>query len=85
MTCIKFWYIKCFIFIFTYVSTEDVDIYIENANTIPKWIKEIFASECNLENEKAIHERNNFRLTSKFQAVGNIYVHGGSVVVVIVW
>jgi hypothetical protein len=59
-------------------------IYIENANTIPKWIKEIFASECNLENEKAIHERNNFRLTSKFQAVGNIYVHGGSVVVVIV-
>ena len=26
-----------------------MDIYIENANTISKWIKEIFASECNLE------------------------------------
>jgi hypothetical protein len=44
----------------------------ENANTIPKWIKEIFTSEFNLENEKAIHERHNFRLTTKFQAVGNI-------------
>ena len=49
-----------------------MDIYIENANTIPKWLKEIFASECNLENEKAIHERHNFRLTSFKQSV--IYV-----------
>ena len=62
-----------------------MDIYIENANTISKWIKEIFASECNLENEKAIHERHNFRLTSKFQAVGNICTHGDSVVIVIIW
>ena len=62
-----------------------MDIYIENANTIPKWIKEIFASECNLENEKAIHERHNFRLTIKFQAVCDLCTHGGSVVVVIVW
>ena len=61
-----------------------MDIYIENANTIPKWIKEIFVSEFNLENEKAIHERHNFRLTSKCQAVGNICTHCGSVVVVIV-
>jgi hypothetical protein len=81
----EFRYLECFIFVFTYANTEDVDIYIENVNTIHKWIKEISASECNLENEKAIHERNNFRFTSKFQAVGNIYVHGGSVVVVIVW
>jgi hypothetical protein len=42
-----------------------VDIYIENADAIPKRLKEIFASECNLENEKTIHERHNFRLTSK--------------------
>jgi hypothetical protein len=58
---------------------------IEDANTIPKWIKEIFAPECNLENEKTIHERHNIRLTSKFQEVGNICTLGGSVVVVIVW
>ena len=62
-----------------------MNIYIYNASIIPKWIKEIFASECNLENEKAIHERHNFRLTSKLQAVGNICTHGESVVVVIVW
>ena len=61
-----------------------MDIYIEHANTIPKWIKEIFTSEFNLENEKAIHERHNFRLTTKFQAVGNICTHCGPVVVVIV-
>jgi hypothetical protein len=40
-------------------------LYIENVNTIHKRIKEIFASECNLENEKTIHERHTFRLTSK--------------------
>jgi len=52
-----------------------VDIYIENANTIPKWIKEIFASECNLENEKAIHERHNFRLIQVSFKQSVIYVH----------
>ena len=59
-----------------------MNICIYNTNIIPKWIKEIFASECNLENEKAIHERHHFRLTSKLQAVDNICTHGGSVVVV---
>ena len=50
-----------------------MDIYIENANTIPKWIKDIFASEFNLVNEKAIHERHNFK-----QSVIYVYMVGSS-------